>query len=82
MAWAFSSSTCSGFRRSARIPPWIFGCSVLTRPSSISGDPVTCSTDVTAIPASRRVWAVPPDDTSATPWSASSFANATRSVLS
>ena len=26
----------------AKMPPWIFGCSVLTRPSMISGKPVAC----------------------------------------
>ena len=31
----------SGSSRSASRPPWIFGCSVLTRPSIISGMPVT-----------------------------------------
>jgi hypothetical protein len=31
------ASTCAGWSRRARMPPWIFGCSVFTRPSSISG---------------------------------------------
>ena len=39
----------SGFERSARMPPWIFGCSVLTRPPSISGEPVTSATSLCAI---------------------------------
>ncbi len=47
-------STCSALRRSASSPPWIFGCSVFTRPPSISGTPVTSSTGVTGIPASRE----------------------------
>ena len=37
-----AGATCSGLRRSASSPPWIAGCSVLTRPPSISGEPVTC----------------------------------------
>jgi hypothetical protein len=32
------------------MPPWIFGCSVLTRPSIISGKPVCSLTSVTASP--------------------------------
>ena len=31
----------SGLERSARMPPWIVGCRVFTRPPSISGAPVT-----------------------------------------
>ena len=34
------------------MPPWIAGCSVLTRPSIISGKPVTSETLVTGSPAS------------------------------
>src|SRR6516162_2563650 len=33
-------------------PPWILGCSVFTRPSIISGKPVTSETSSTATPAS------------------------------
>ena len=33
---------CSGRSRRASSAPWIAGCSVFTRPSSISGKPVTC----------------------------------------
>src|SRR5882757_8792927 len=36
------------------------GCSVLTRPSRISGKPVTCATSVTATPCSASSRAVPP----------------------
>ena len=43
------------------------GWSVLTRPSSISGDPVTAATSVTGSPASRRARAVPPVETSSKP---------------
>ena len=45
------SSRCSGFDRSARMPPWILGCSVLTRPPSISGEPVTWATSRCAMPS-------------------------------
>ena len=48
--------------RSASRPPCTAGCSVLTRPSSISGNPVTESTGVTATPAAARAAAEPPVD--------------------
>ncbi len=35
--WVSRSARCSGLDRSARMPPWIFGWRVLTRPPSISG---------------------------------------------
>ena len=47
--------------RRARMPPWIFGCSVLTRPPSISGLAVSSATSSTGRPASRRAVAVPPE---------------------
>ena len=43
------------------------GCSVLTRPPSISGAPVTDSTDVTSSPSSSSRAAVPPEATSSQP---------------
>ena len=73
-----SCARCSGLRLSASNPPWIRGCSVFTRPSSISGKPVTSSTGVTSTPASRRVAAVPPEDTSETPSSVEPPARARR----
>ena len=45
----------------------IFGCIVLTRPSSISGKPVTSLTSRTGMPASRRRRAVPPVEISSAP---------------
>ena len=36
------------------MPPWMCGCSVLTRPSSISGKPVTSDTSRTVRPASVK----------------------------
>ena len=50
MPAARSASRWSARRRSARIPPWTRGWSVLTRPSSISGKPVTAATSVTGQP--------------------------------
>ena len=64
---ASSVSRWSARRRSASRPPWTRGCSVLTRPSSISGAPVTAATSVTGSPASRRARAVPPVETSRNP---------------
>src|SRR6266581_1976401 len=58
------------------------GCSVFTRPSSISGAPVTSSTVVTGTPASASPAAVFPDDTSSKPRSTSPRASSTRPVLS
>src|SRR2546430_4983393 len=58
------------------------GCSVFTRPSSISGAPVTSSTVVTGPPASASSAAVFPDDTSSKPRSTSPRASSTRPVLS
>src|SRR6185369_11389870 len=68
-------------RRASR-PPWIFGCSVLTRPSSISGKPVCAATSVTARPASPSSLAVPPVDNSRMPSAASARASSTTPALS
>ena len=54
-------SRCSGFRVSARIPAWTRGCSVFTRPSRVSGKPVSSSTGVTGHPPGR---CVPPSNRS------------------
>ena len=43
------------------------GCSVLTRPSSISGEPVTAATSVTGRPGVAERAAVPPVETSSKP---------------
>ena len=51
---------CSGLSRRHSRPPWIFGCSVFTRPSIISGKPVCWLTSVTGSPRSARSRAVPP----------------------
>ena len=72
----------SGRSRRARMPPCTAGCSVLTRPSIISGNPVTVETLVTVSPASTRALAVPPVDTSSYPRAAKPRAKSTRFVLS
>src|SRR5688572_3353122 len=62
--------------------PCTFGCSVFTRPSMISGKPVSDDTSVTASPAPAIARAVPPVETSAKPRPASSRASSTMPVLS
>src|SRR4249919_4183177 len=63
-------------------PPCTSGCSVLTRPSIISGNCVSSLTSRTARPASRSAFAVPPVETSSTPCAASARARSVRPVLS
>src|SRR5450755_1973642 len=82
MPWRSSAAMCSGRSRRARRPPWTVGCSVLTRPSSISGKPVCAATSVTARPAPARSFAVPPVESKAMPSAASSRASSTTPVLS
>src|SRR6266704_4226303 len=55
-----SAERCAATSRRARMPAWTFGCSVLTRPASISGKPVYAPISVTGNPASVSVRAVPP----------------------
>src|SRR5882762_226067 len=74
--------TCAGFSRRCRMPPWTMGWSVLTRPSSISGKPVSSEMSLTLMPASRSSFAVPPVETSSTSMAARCLANSTRPVLS
>src|SRR5689334_24150791 len=80
--WAFIASACSFLARSASSPPCTLGCSVLTRPSIISGKPVSSEMSETARPASRNALAVPPVEISATPWRARPLAKSTSPVLS
>ena len=82
MPCAASAAMCSGTSRRASRPPWMVGCSVFTRPSSISGKPVWSATSVTARPASASSFAVPPVDSSLTPSALSSRANSSTPVLS
>ena len=72
----------AGTRRSARMPPCTRGCRVLTRPSSISGEPVTSSTSCTGMPAAAIFLAVEPVETILTPASCRPFASSSRPVLS
>ena len=61
---------CSGSLRLARMPAWMRGCIVLTRPPSISGNCVTSETSVTGMPLSLSMRAVPPVEMISTPMSA------------
>src|SRR5262245_31428647 len=53
----------------------MLGCNVFTRPSMISGKPVTVATSVTATPAARKVLAVPPVDKISKPSASRARAN-------
>src|SRR4029077_6444054 len=64
------------------MPPCTFGCSVFTRPPSISGQPVSSATSRTGVPASRNRRAVPPVEIISIPSAASSRANSATPVLS
>src|SRR5262245_7900083 len=74
--------TCAGWARSARSPACTAGCSVFTRPSNDSGNPVMSSTSVTGRPAALMVAAVEPVETSCTPAAASPAASSASPVLS
>src|SRR3954465_10556478 len=79
---AASVSTSSARSRRARMPAWMRGGSVLTRPPRLSGAAVTSSTRVTASPCSSRNAAVPPDETSSKPRAARPRAKSSTPVLS
>src|SRR5215472_8818826 len=66
----------------ARMPPATLGCKVFTRPSSISGNPVTSATSLTGTPASRIILAIPPVETISAPRPLRPRANSTTPVLS
>src|SRR5215217_2781978 len=55
-----SCATWSASERRARMPPWMRGCSVFTRPSRISGEPVCSETCTAGTPLSFRCLSVPP----------------------
>src|SRR5947209_6323496 len=82
MPCASIAAMCSTLPRRASKPPWMAGCSVLTRPSSISGKPVCVATSVTASPASASSLAVPPVESRSMPSALSSRASSTTPVLS
>src|SRR5438067_4583701 len=73
---------CSGTSRRASRRPCTFGCSVFTRPSSISGKPVTSATSVTGSAWSARSLAVPPVEISLMPSACRACASSTMPVLS
>src|SRR5258705_8679648 len=77
-----SVAMCSRRSRRARMPPWIFGCSVLARPSSISGKPVCADASVTRTPYYSSSFAVPPVERICTPSAASPRQTSTTPVLS
>src|SRR5512135_995360 len=58
------------------------GCSVFTRPSRISGKPVTASTACTGTPPARSAAKVPPVEMMSHPRSTSPWANCTIPLLS
>src|SRR5687768_14354720 len=64
------------------MPPCTAGCRVLTRPSIISGNPVTSETFWTGRPAAASALAVPPVEISSTPLSTRPRARSTRPDLS
>ena len=74
--------TSSSWSSRPRMPPWICGCSVLTRPPMISGWPVTSSTETTSMPQPRSASAVPPVEMIVTPSATSRRAKSWRPVLS
>src|SRR5688572_16145992 len=77
----FSMTASSMPRRPSR-PPCTRGCSVLTRPSMISGKPVYVETSVTGMPASASRRAVPPVLSNSTLRAARARAKSTSPVLS
>src|SRR5262249_31751134 len=82
MPCCFIAATWPGSARRASRPPWIFGWSVLTRPSSISGKPVCVATSITRTPSFSRSCAVPPVERISTPRAARPRANSTIPALS
>ena len=82
MLCSASDAMCAGRSRRASKPPWILGCRVLTRPSSISGKPVWSATSVTGRPLSASSLAVPPVDSSLMPSACRLLARSTMPVLS
>src|SRR6185312_3086484 len=77
-----SAMTASSTPRRPRSPPWIFGCSVLTRPPMISGKPVWAETSRTGTPLAASSFAVPPVESISMLRFASARASSTMPVLS
>ena len=82
MPWSASACMWAGTSRRASRPPCTLGCSVFTRPSSISGNCVTSATSVTGSPASCSSFAVPPVDSRLKPSATSAAAKSATPVLS
>ena len=82
MPFSFKAFRCSGSSRRASSPPWTFGWRVLTRPSQISGNPVTSLMLMTSTPLSRSSFIVPPVAITSQPSARSPLANSTTPVLS
>src|SRR5262245_16952156 len=78
----FIAARCSLLPRIASRPPCTFGWSVLTRPSIISGKPVSSETSFTFSPAVAIALAVPPVEINSTPRAASALAKSISPVLS
>src|ERR1017187_9268542 len=76
------AAMCAGLSRIASSPPCTAGCSVFTRPSSISGNPVTSEISATFKPLPAISLAVPPVEMSSMPSPASPRAKSARPVLS
>src|SRR6218665_1319742 len=79
---SFRAAICPGRSRQASRPAGTLGCSVLTRPSSISGHCVSSGTSVTGRPWPASSLAVPPGDNSPMPSACRACANSTMPVLS
>src|SRR5438309_107509 len=58
--WVSRAAMCSGLSRRASSPAWTPGCRVLTRPSIISGNPVSSETGFASIAASESTFSVLP----------------------
>src|SRR5665213_3291261 len=82
MSCSSRDAVCCALSRTARIAPAIFGCIVFTRPSSISGKPVTALTSRTGMPDSRKRRAVPPVEIRSAPRAARPRANSDTPALS
>src|SRR5438105_3790312 len=72
-----NSCTCVSLSRRARMPLNIAGCRVLTRPPSISGNPVSAVTISAGMPASCSALAVPLVEKTVMLWDCNSRANGT-----
>src|SRR5450755_501905 len=82
MSCSSAALMCEASSRTASSPAYSFGCSVLTRPPMISGNPVKSEIARSGTPASLSALAVPPVETISIPSSTSPRANSTTPVLS